>query len=75
MSKPAWSARCNCYNGHPSASGRCTCRYDGIPPGEHHLHNGVVDPTRDGDKFEQAVCSDCRKNCPAGNGTRKEEDE
>ncbi len=64
--KPAWSARCDCYDGHASSSGRCTCRNDG----PNHNSKGVTDSTRfDGEK---AVCSHCRKYCPAGSGKRKE---
>lgn len=64
--KPAWSARCDCYHGHASASGRCTCRDDGDA-----LRDGVTDPTHyDG---QVAICSDCRANCPAHRGERNPE--
>ncbi len=62
--KPAWSARCDCYSGHASASGRCTCRssyYDG------RYQDGVYDPThREG---EAAICAECRQKCLVGNGS------
>ncbi len=60
--KPAWSARCECYNCHASASGRCTCRSSG-----GHI-GGVTDPTRF--EGEVAICEECRANCPAGSGKR-----
>lgn len=56
--KPAWSARCCCYNDHGSNSGRCTRR--GI--------DGLTDPTRFED--QGAVCEQCRKECPCGYGRR-----
>ena len=71
-SKPAWSARCCCYNSHPSSSGRCTNRSDGPTGLDQHgnrLH-GVLDPTRY--ESEGAVCEDCRGNCPCGEGSRTE---
>lgn len=72
MSKPAWSARCDCYYGHNSSSGRCNCRHS-IPSGSTlGVSFGVEDPTRH--EGEMAVCADCRKNCPAGAGDRKEND-
>ena len=59
-SKPTQSTRCECYNNHPSASGRCTCR-------------PVTDPTR---FFgEIAICEECRANCPVGAGKRNPTDE
>lgn len=42
----AWSARCDCYNGHNSSSGRCQAR-------------NVTDPTRKPN--EEAFCEYCRK--------------
>ena len=56
QTKPAWSARCNCYDGHNSASGRC------------HARN-VTDPTRH--EGQAAICEACRAGCPAGSGDRK----
>lgn len=45
----AWSARCDCYSGHASASGRCTAR-------------DVTDPTQaPGSKAVR--CTDCRETC------------
>lgn len=49
MRKPASSARCDCRNGHSSASGRCNAR-------------NIVDPTRY--EGEVAFCEGCRANCP-----------
>lgn len=60
---PAWSARCDCYNYHPSASGRCTCRSDSGGG------RGVTDPTRPAGQV--AICEHCRTHCPAGAGPRK----
>lgn len=57
MDKPAWSARCDCYNGHNSASGRCNCRSDGPVA----RPDGVTDPTRK--EGEQALCTYCRAHC------------
>lgn len=51
--KPAWSARCDCYNNHNSSSGRCNRR-------------NVEDPTRESGKG--AYCERCRRECPAGDG-------
>jgi len=63
---PAWSARCDCYDGHRSNSGRCNCRSTKMPDGSYT--SAVIDPTRfDGDK---AICEECRANCPAGSGDR-----
>lgn len=53
--RSAWSARCDCRNGHSSSSGRCNAR-------------NVTDTTRtEADGF--AACEDCRENCPCGKGT------
>jgi len=65
--KPAWSGRCNCYNEHRSSSGRCRCRTSRLPETGEYI-GGVLDPTRY--ENELAICEDCRKYCPAGNGTR-----
>lgn len=54
----AWSARCDCYDYHSSASGRCTCRSD---DGKGGHAKGVYDPTHK--RGEVAICSDCRINC------------
>lgn len=44
----AKAARCECYNGHNSSSGRCNVR-------------NVTDPThREG---EPAICERCRREC------------
>lgn len=67
MSKPAWSARCDCYNNHPSSSGRCTCRFSG----NDLKKNGVTDPTRN--EGDVAICEECRANCPVDKGGRMEE--
>lgn len=66
QTKPAWSARCDCYNNHPSSSGRCTCRYSKTDDG---YTDGVTDPTRHAG--EAAICEECRNNCPAGKGNRQ----
>lgn len=44
----AWSARCDCRNGHPSNSGRCNVRE-------------AADPTTVGDG--PVFCSSCREHC------------
>ena len=50
VSLPRWSARCDCRNGHGSASGRCNAR-------------DVTDPTA---KPGGAVlCESCRRDCGA----------
>lgn len=43
-----WSARCNCYKGHNSASGRCNTR-------------DVVDTVAK--PGEAALCDHCRTHC------------
>lgn len=68
---PSWSARCDCYNGHQSSSGRCLDRNDGREhePAEDRAQReakgwkceGVYDPTQA--KNERARCSYCRSNC------------
>lgn len=47
-SKPEWSARCDCRNGHNSNSGRCNER-------------DVTDPTSAPGKV--VFCSACRSKC------------
>lgn len=64
--KPAWSARCDCYHNHVSSSGRCTCRTSGG-------RSGVTDPTRH--EGQQAICEECRASCPVGEGTRNYNDQ
>ena len=44
----AWAARCQCYNGHASASGRCNQR-------------NVTDPHAEPGKA--VMCESCRKEC------------
>lgn len=67
-----WSARCSCYRGHNSSSGRCTCRGDWPQElldalvqelGEDVLYalDGVVDPTSKPGKG--ARCKRCRERC------------
>lgn len=45
-----WSARCDCYHGHASASGRCRNRE-------------VHDPTARAGTDDGAICDDCRREC------------
>jgi len=59
--KPAWSARCDCYNYHNSTSGRCPCRNSGSSKS-----GGVTDPTRS--EGHIAICEQCREQCPDGKG-------
>lgn len=54
----AWSARCDCYNGHNSSSGRCTCRNDN-PANDYRY--GVLDQTHK--PGEAAYCTYCREHC------------
>jgi hypothetical protein len=54
-SKPAWSARCDCYRGgpgHSPNSGRCGYRGEA---GER----GVTDPTHN--EGQTAICQECRE--------------
>ena len=44
-----WSARCDCYKGHSSASGRCN-------------HRDVTDPTAT-QTGHGVICEDCRREC------------
>ena len=44
-----WGARCDCYKGHNSASGRCNNR-------------DVIDPTP-GTLQSPVLCERCRKEC------------
>lgn len=64
--KPAWSARCDCYCGHNSSSGRCTARSSQNAEGKYI--KGVLDPTHH--EHQMAVCKDCRANCPCHKGDR-----
>lgn len=47
-----WAARCECYNGHASASGRCTAR-------------NVTDPTTTA-SHDAVACEECRAECMKG---------
>lgn len=51
VERMAWTARCSCYRGHESASGRCQAR-------------DVHDPTRA--PGEAAICNSCRDHCGNG---------
>lgn len=50
-----WSARCDCYKGHNSASGRCNAR-------------DVTDPQAAGN--DAVLCERCRRECRGNGGGR-----